>query len=259
MTLYLRQSTASQEIVLGPFLDSTDGNTEETALTIANTDIKLYKAGATAGVSKNSGGATHDAAGRYSAVLDATDTDTLGNLEVHSHPSGALPTKREYVVLTAAMYDWLVAGTGTKIEDDVWDAVRANHADTGSFGEVSSVGDIADAVWDEARSGHTTSGTFGEMLNITSAIKKNVARNNFVFQMFDSTTKNPATGLTVSCFLSKDGALTFTATSTATATEMANGWYKINLTQTEMNADVIAFRATATGADPTGLVLITQS
>lgn len=41
MTIYLRQSTASQEVPLGYFLDSTDGNTEKTGLTIANTDIKI--------------------------------------------------------------------------------------------------------------------------------------------------------------------------------------------------------------------------
>jgi len=39
MPIYLKQSTASQEIPLGYFVDSTDGNTEKTALTIANTDF----------------------------------------------------------------------------------------------------------------------------------------------------------------------------------------------------------------------------
>ncbi len=34
MTIKLKQSTASQEIPLGYFVDSTDGNTEKTALTI---------------------------------------------------------------------------------------------------------------------------------------------------------------------------------------------------------------------------------
>jgi hypothetical protein len=68
MTWPLRQSTASQEIPLGPFVDSTDGNTAETGLTIANTDIKLQKAGATAQVNKNSGGATHIATGDYYAL-----------------------------------------------------------------------------------------------------------------------------------------------------------------------------------------------
>ena len=33
MTIKLKQSTASQEIPLGYFVDSTDGNTEKTALT----------------------------------------------------------------------------------------------------------------------------------------------------------------------------------------------------------------------------------
>src|SRR5689334_1346513 len=46
MTIKLKQSTASQEIPLGYFVDATDGNTEKTALTIANTDIKLWKMGA---------------------------------------------------------------------------------------------------------------------------------------------------------------------------------------------------------------------
>mgnify|MGYP000573712765 CR=1 FL=1 len=111
MSMWLRQSTASQEILLGRFVDSTDGNTEETALTIANTDIKLHKHGATTLASKNSGGATHIANGNYYAVLDATDTDTLGNLEVHVHVAGALAVKREYLVVPAMIFDSIVLGT----------------------------------------------------------------------------------------------------------------------------------------------------
>src|SRR3954470_22980828 len=124
MAMWLRQSTASQEILLGRFVDSTDGNTEETALTIANTDIKLHKHGATTLASKNSGGATHIANGNYYAVLDATDSDTLGNLEVHVHVSGALAVKREYVVLPAMVFDSLVLGT------DRFDANVTHIADT---------------------------------------------------------------------------------------------------------------------------------
>jgi len=111
MPLYLRASTASQEVPLGYFLDSTDGNTEETGLTIANTDIKVWKAGATTLASKNSGGATHISNGVYYAVLDATDTDTVGSLVVFCHPTGALATRTECVVLPAAVYDSLIAGT----------------------------------------------------------------------------------------------------------------------------------------------------
>jgi hypothetical protein len=109
--MWLRQSTASQEIQLGKFVDDTDGKTAETGLTINNTDIKLWKEGATTQASKNSGGATHIANGYYSAVLDATDTNTLGKMEVTVDVSGALSVRREYMVLPASVYDSLVLGT----------------------------------------------------------------------------------------------------------------------------------------------------
>ena len=73
----LKHASASQQIPIGHFVDSTDGDTAETALTIANTDVKLWKKGATSLVDKNSGGATHMSGGVYYLVLDATDTDTI--------------------------------------------------------------------------------------------------------------------------------------------------------------------------------------
>lgn len=109
--IYLRQSTASQEVILGPFLDDTDGKTAETGLTIANTDIKIWKTGGTTESDKNSGGATHIASGRYYAVLDATDTNTIGPLEVNVHVSGALPVKVKCCVLDEAVFDVLFGTT----------------------------------------------------------------------------------------------------------------------------------------------------
>ncbi len=109
--LFLRQASSSQEILLGPFLDDTDGKTAETGLTIAASDIKLWKEGLTVESNKNSGGATHIAGGRYYAVLDNTDTGTAGKLEINVHVAGALPVRREYMVLTANIYDSLVYGT----------------------------------------------------------------------------------------------------------------------------------------------------
>jgi hypothetical protein len=113
MTIFLKQSTASQEVVLGRFLDSTDGNTEKTGLTIANTDIKIWVTGATTLASKNSGGGTHIANGVYYCVLDATDTATLGPMEVHTHVATALATKLTCVVLTANVYDSLIGGSSS--------------------------------------------------------------------------------------------------------------------------------------------------
>jgi len=106
--MWLRQNTASQEISLGQFLDSTDGNTEENSLTIANTDIKLRKGGTTTLSNKNSGGATSISNGVYHTTLDATDTNTLGLLEVYVHVAGALATKSSYMILPATSYDALV-------------------------------------------------------------------------------------------------------------------------------------------------------
>ena len=109
--IWLKQSTASQEIPLGYFLDSSDGDTEETALTINNTDIKIWKNGATSLASKNSGGATHMSNGIYYCTLDATDTNTLGPMTIFVHVSGALTVKVDCMVLAANVYDSLVAGT----------------------------------------------------------------------------------------------------------------------------------------------------
>jgi len=109
--VYLKYATAGQEIPLGYFLDSTDGNTEETGLTIANTDIKLWKNGSSTVANKNSGGASHISNGIYYATLDDTDTNTLGGLVIFSHVSGALSVRLECCVLPAKIYDSWIAGT----------------------------------------------------------------------------------------------------------------------------------------------------
>ena len=123
--LFLRQSTASQEILLGPFVDDTDGKTAETGLSIANTDIKIWAEGATSEFSKTSGGATHIASGRYYAVLDATDTATVGKMEVNVHVSGALPVRREFMVLEEAVYDQLFAASATGYQVPIWSSAGA--------------------------------------------------------------------------------------------------------------------------------------
>ena len=163
MAIKLRQSTDGQEIPLGYFVDSTDGDTEETALTIANTDILLWKMGATSLVSKNSGGATHMSNGIYYCTLDATDTDTLGALIVFVHVSGALAVKVECEVQTANAYDSLIAGTDNLQVDTVQiEGTDATDQLDAHDGNPPSAATIADAVWDEATSGHVGAGSFGE-------------------------------------------------------------------------------------------------
>lgn len=116
MTYPLREATASQEIALGVFVDETDGYTAETGLTIANTDIKLHKAGATTLANKNSGGATHISGGIYYATLDATDTDTLGGMKIYVHVSGARPIELDCFIYPANVYDSLFGSDNLEVD-----------------------------------------------------------------------------------------------------------------------------------------------
>lgn len=115
--LYLRQSTASQSVLIGPFVDDADGATAESGLSIANTDIRLSKNGGNL-AAKNSGGATHDEAGWYTITLDATDTDTVGRLQLHVKVAGALMVHAQFQVLEEDIYDALIAASAAAFDSN---------------------------------------------------------------------------------------------------------------------------------------------
>ena len=106
--IFLKQSTASQAVLLGPYIDDTDGKTAETGLTIANTDIRLSAAGGNM-FAKTSGGGTHDEAGWYTITLDATDTAAIGSLQISSDVAGALPVFMECMVVEEDVFTWFFA------------------------------------------------------------------------------------------------------------------------------------------------------
>jgi hypothetical protein len=167
MSIILRQSTAGQEVPLGPFLDTTDGDSEETGLTIANTDILLWKTGGTTLASKNSGGATHISNGVYYAVLDATDTNTLGSLKIFVHVAGALFCTLTCLVLPAASYDSLIAGTSNLSVNLVADQSAATVGTVSTVTSVSALASTAvDDILDAAVNTHTTANTVGENINV---------------------------------------------------------------------------------------------
>lgn len=120
---YLKQSTASQSVLLGPFVDDTDGTTAETGLTIANTDIRLSANGGNM-FAKTSGGGTHDEEGHYTITLDATDTATVGRLQVSCKVAGALAVWAEFQVLEEAVYDRDFAAAATGVDADWTNAGR---------------------------------------------------------------------------------------------------------------------------------------
>jgi hypothetical protein len=111
---FLKQSTAAQSRAIGPFVDDTDFKTPKTGLTIANTDIKLVINGA-ASANKNSGGGTHRVNGVYGVTFDATDTATVGEIDVSVVVAGALPFFDKFFVVEEAVYDAFFAGSSTGV------------------------------------------------------------------------------------------------------------------------------------------------
>lgn len=100
----LRQSTAVT-VMLGPFLDSVDGNTVEGALTITQPDIRLSKNGGAFAQKNAAQTLAHAENGWYPASLNATDTNTLGVLTVVVHESGALQTFEHFAVVRQDYWD----------------------------------------------------------------------------------------------------------------------------------------------------------
>lgn len=114
----LRQSTASQAVQLGPFVDSTGAIVA--GLTIANTDVRISKNGADI-VSKNSGGCTYDESGMYNCTFDATDTSATGRFQVTVVKSGALPVYHEMQVATQAVFDACCGSSSAPLTDSaIW-------------------------------------------------------------------------------------------------------------------------------------------
>lgn len=109
---FLRQST-SVDVPIGPFLDSTDGNTVESGLTLTQPDIRLKKNGG-AWAQKNAAQTlSHEENGYYEVTLDATDTNTVGLLRLAVNEAGALPIWEDFMVLPANVYDSLIGGSDT--------------------------------------------------------------------------------------------------------------------------------------------------
>lgn len=96
----------------------------------------------------------------------------------------------------------------------------------------------------------------GGNVAISSNIKKNVALNAFAFTMTDSTNHNPKTGLAVAAQRSLDGGA-FAACANA-VTELSNGNYNINLAASDLNANTVMLRFTATGADDLNVEIVTD-
>lgn len=178
--LYLKVSTAVT-LKIGPFLDSTDGNTVEDGLTVSQADVRLSKNGGNIAQKNESTACTHDELGYYDCPINATDTGTLGRLQVIVHKGGALPVYHEFIVVTANVYDTLCS-------TDYFDVNLVADQSDASIGLSAAA---VDAIFDEALSGHTTAGTLGKNIadvNQATFGKWEISGLNLTFYASDNTT-----------------------------------------------------------------------
>lgn len=226
---FLKQSTAVT-IKLGPFYDDTDGKTAETALTLSQADIRLSKNGGNMAQKNEASSCTHDEIGVYDCAIDSTDTNTVGRLSINVLETGALGISDDYTVLPANIYDsWM--GTD-KQEVDLAQIAGAN-VNTALAQLGVNVVSVVDAY---------------------IPVKKNVAIPKFTFYL-ELDAGGPATSKTVTVQVSKDGGSFGTVSDTVT--EIGSGFYEVDLSATEMNADVVAFKATATATKQRNITFLT--
>lgn len=132
----LRQATAV-DVLIGSFLNDIDGNTAKTGLTIEAADVLLSKNGQALTLKADVTACVHDAGGNYNCELDATDTDTVGQLTLFVHVSGALAVRHDFQIMEESSYDDLY-GVDASIRDAVWDEILtgATHNITNSAGKL---------------------------------------------------------------------------------------------------------------------------
>ena len=136
-----------------------------------------------------------------------------------------------------------------------------NVASTGFYSYDASSLDLSKSIVFKADGGVALNGAERwKVGGLTSrpGIGKNIALPNFAFEMILSSDHlTPATGKTVTAKIAKDGGAF--ATCTNVVTEKSDGWYEIDFTKTEMNADVILLTFSASGCDTRGIVLKTSA
>lgn len=109
---FLKQST-QVKVLVGPFVDATDGFTPETGLTLGAADqAEAWKhdASATTDISGNT--FSHIADGMYNLTLTTSDTNTLGMLSIIVLDTNVCrPIRLFFMVLPANVYDSLIGNT----------------------------------------------------------------------------------------------------------------------------------------------------
>jgi len=108
--MILKQSTVV-DILIGPFVDITDGATAETG---ESPTVKLSKNGQPLVAKSDVTTPIHDGDGYYNCEFDGTDTGTVGTLVVTiAATAAALPVRHEFQVVEEDAYEFLYATGST--------------------------------------------------------------------------------------------------------------------------------------------------
>lgn len=114
MAQILKQSTAV-DVLIGPFVDLTDGATSETG---ESPTVKLSKNGQALAAKNDATTPVSDADGYYNCEFDATDTNTVGTMVlIVAATASALPVRHEFQVIEEGVYDGLYGSGASDIAD----------------------------------------------------------------------------------------------------------------------------------------------
>ena len=200
---------------------------------------------------------------------DGTPITLAGTPVVKVYKGSATTTETATGVTLAVDFD-SVTGLHNVLIDLSADAFYATANDysvvitTGTVDSVSVVGTVLATFSIQNRVVSAVTGAVGSVTGAVTiaasqlVFKKNVARANFAFPMFDSAGALK-TGLTVTAVIRKDAGASFSALAGSVTEIGTTGWYTVDFAQAETNADTIAFSTTATGALPTTFTILTQA
>jgi hypothetical protein len=200
--------------------------------------------------------------GRLDLILDIIAADTTTDIPSLINALNNLSTAQVNTECDTALtdYDPPTRAEATTDKDAIITEVNANET------KIDTIDGIVDSILVDT--GTTIPGTITTLQADSTAIKaktdalpsgiaKNVALPGFnLFMVLASDDKTGATGKTVTCTISKDGGA-FGASANSVV-EISSGMYKIDLTQAEMNYDVVTLRFTATDCNDRILTIYTS-
>lgn len=115
------KANTSVKVVIGPFVDNSDGYTPETGITLGAADeaeLMKHDAAAVTDISGRTWAAIANMDGYYNLTLTTGDTDTEGMIVIAiQDDSVCLPVRMEFMVMSEASYDSMYAPKDTGYMD----------------------------------------------------------------------------------------------------------------------------------------------